>query len=277
MSAENPERASEGAQVASELRRALVSDYDTFVNWDARLARELPFFKAIFDEVGAKSVIDVGAGSARHSVAFACWGMAVDAVDPDDAMLAAAEANIAAAAGRIEQASGELRLLRGGFGDLAGLGLGGADALTCTGNALPHVKGVAGLRDALADFSAALRPGGALVLHLLNHDRLLASKQRAIMPVIREVPEGTRVFLRVIDYPAEGGEFLGLDFATLVRDHAGEWTIASHRSAHTIITAATLTAELKAAGFERVELFGGHDRHELTTADESLLAVARKR
>jgi glycine/sarcosine N-methyltransferase len=275
MTAENTEHPGEG--VARELHRALVSDYDTFVNWDARLARELPFFRAVFDEVGATSVIDVGAGSARHSVAFACWGMAVDAVDPDDSMLASAEENVAAAAERIAEAGGELRLVRGGFGELAGLGLGAADALTCTGNALPHVHGLEGLREALADFSAVLRPGGALVLHLLNHDRLLASKARSIMPVVREVPEGTRVFVRVVDYPPEGGEFLGFDFATLVRNHAGEWTVASRRSAHTILTVETLTAELTAAGFEHIEFFGGHDRHELTATDESLLAVARKR
>jgi predicted RNA methylase len=66
-------------------------DYDTFVNWDARLARELPFFRSLFDEVGATSVIDVGAGSARHAIEFASLGMDVVAVDPDDVMLAAAE------------------------------------------------------------------------------------------------------------------------------------------------------------------------------------------
>ena len=276
MTARGADSESDEARVAGTLHRALVSDYDTFVNWNARLARELPFFREVFEDVGAASVIDVGTGSARHAIAFASWGIAVDAVDPDDSMLAAAEENTAAEAERIEAAGGQLRLARGGFGELAALGLGDADALTCTGNALPHVRGVAGLRMALADFHAVLRQGGTLVLHLLNHDRLLATKQRAIMPVIREVPEGTRVFLRVIDYPAQGGEFLGLDFATLVRDNAGAWTVASHRSAHTIITAETLTRELEAAGFERVELFGGHDRHELSDADESMLVVARR-
>ena len=276
MSAEKPEHERDEASIRAKLHRALVSDYDTFVNWDARLARELPFFRSVFDEVGAKSVIDVGAGSARHAISFASWGMAVDAVDPDESMLASAQDNVAAAAERIAEAGGELRLMCGGFGELRALGLGGADALLCTGNALPHVRGLAGLREALADFAAVLRPGGALVLHLLNHDRLLATKQRAIMPVVREVAEGTRVFLRVIDFPVDGGEFIGMDFATLVRDHAGEWTMASQRAAHTIITAQMLLAELAAAGFENVELLGGHDRHKLTERDESLIALARR-
>jgi glycine/sarcosine N-methyltransferase len=270
MSAENREG------VGPELHRAFVCDYDTFVNWQARLARELPFFREVFDEVGAKRVLDVGAGSARLAIEFASWGLDVTAVDPDESMLASASANAEAAAQHIEAGGGRLRVERGGFGELDGLGLGRADALTCTGNALPHVHGTEGLREALADFFAVLKPGGALVLQLLNHARLLETHQRAITPVVREVPEGTRVFLRVIDFPSDGSEFLGMDFATLVRDHAGEWSVASLRSAHTIITAETLERELVAAGFGHVELFGGHDRHTLSAADESVLVLARR-
>ena len=275
MAAEEPAHAGEPA--GREPHRAPVSDYDTFVNWDARLARELPFFRRLFDDVAASHVIDVGAGSARHAIAFATWGLVVDAVDPDESMLASAEANAATAAKHIAEAGGELRLVRGGFGELRARGFREADALTCTGNGLPHVHGLAGLREALADFAAVLRGGGLLVVHMLNHDRLLATRQRAIMPVVREVPEGTRVFLRIIDFPAEGGEFLGMDFATLVRDAAGSWTVASHRSAHTIITPDTLRSELVSAGFGGVELLGGHDGHALTEADESVIAIARKR
>lgn len=260
----------------SEPRRAAAGDYDTFVNWDARLARELPFFRGVFDDVGATSVIDVGAGSARHAIEFASWGMAVDAVDPGEDMLAAAERNVAEAAARIAEAGGELRLARGGFGGLHALGLGGADALVCTGNALPHVAGRAGLREALADFSAVVRPGGVVVLHLLNHGRLLASGQRTIMPVVRELADGTAVFMRVIDYPEAGGEHLEFDFVTLLRDRTGVWSLDSRRSKHTIITVEILVAELALAGFERVELLGGHDRHALTDADESVLLVARR-
>lgn len=262
---------------AEEPGKADAVDYDTFVNWDARLARETPFFRGVFDAVGAHTVIDVGSGSARHAIEFAVWGLSVDAVDPDDSMLRAAENNVAEAADTIAEAGGELRLLKGGFGELGALGLRDADALTCTGNALPHVAGVDGLRDALADFSAVLRPGGALVLHLLNHARLLDKRPRSIMPVVREVPEGTRVFLRVIDYPAGDGEFLGLDFVTLVRNTAGEWTCASRRSAHAKLPVGLLRAELKTAGFERIEFFGGHDRRPLDEgADESVLVVARR-
>ena len=264
------------SSAAEEPRIAPASDYDTFVNWAARLARELPFFRRLFAEVGVGSLIDVGAGSARHAIAFAEQGISVDAVDPDDSMLAQAEANVAEAAGRITAAGGKLRLVRGGFGELAALGLGPADALTCTGNALPHAEGLDGLREALSDFCAVLRPDGVLVLHLLNHARLLGGKPRVIPPIVREVPQGTRVFLRVIDYPA-GGEFLDFDFVTLTRDTDGVWDVVSRRSPHLALPFDLLRTELAAAGFERIEAFGAHDGRVFDAEkDESVIVVARR-
>jgi glycine/sarcosine N-methyltransferase len=261
---------------SEQQQTAVQVDYDTFVNWPARLEREAPLFRRLFDEVGARTVIDVGAGSARHSLMFASWGLSVDAVDPDDSMLEAAEANIAEQAAEVEAAGGAVRLTRGGFGELASLGLGPADALVCTGNALPHVGGIDGLRAAFADFSAVLRPGGVVVLHLLNHARLLDRRPRAIPPVVRDTPEGTTVFLRVLEY-AEDRSKINFDFVTMTRDAEGNWSLASRRSDHVALPAQLLSDELEAAGFEGVELLGGHDGHALTDADESVIVVARRR
>jgi len=257
-------------------RPAPAADYDEFVNWDRRLAREAPLFERVFAEVAARRVIDVGAGSARHAIMFATWGLEVIAVDPDDSMLAQAEDNLERAEELIAAGGGSLRLVRGGFGELEALGLGPADAVTCTGNALPHVGGVAGLRTALADFAQVLRPGGALVLHLLNHARLLASRQRAIPPVFRQTASGEKVFLRVIDYP-EGDEYLDFDFLTLVRGEDGEWSLTHRRSLHTALPVDLLRRELARAGFDRIEALGSHDGRSLDLeGDESVIVVARR-
>ncbi|MDP2401382.1 MAG: hypothetical protein Q8M66_05335, partial [Actinomycetota bacterium] len=171
---------------------------------------------------------------------------------------------------------GEIHLLTGGFGQLASLGLGPADALVCTGNALPHVEGHQGLRETLADFAAVVRPGGVLVLHLLNHARLLDSHPRVIPPVLRDTAEGTKVFLRVIDYPA-GEEFLDFDFLTLVRDPDGEWDLTHRRSPHTALPLSVLREELMAAGFGHLEAFGSHDRAPFDEQkDESIIVMARR-
>lgn len=245
-------------------------DYDVLVDWNKRLDREAPFFRAVFDEAGAKSVADVGAGTGRHAIMFAGWGLRTYAIDPDPAMLEQARANAATA-------GADVTILAGAFGGVAGVLPEPVDAVTCTGNALPHVEGRRGLQLALADFAAALRPGGALVIHMLNHQRLLDSRIRAIPPVVRETPEGSLAFLRFLFYDEPG--VIGFDFVTLRRAAPGEWEVAeaSHGS-HTELPPVVLVDELDHAGFERIHLFGDHARKPFDgETDESVIVLAFRR
>ena len=171
---------------------------------------------------------------------------------------------------------------------------GPVDAITCTGNALPHVRSVEGLREALADFAAALRPGGVLVLHYLNHDRLIAKRIRTMTPVFRETAAGDKFFLRLLGYTPSGDGIL-FDFVTLVRDAivretphtieswpktleedpTGGWSLRSRRSLHFAMPVALITAELKRAGFGDAMVLGDHEGREVDLEnDESLIVVA---
>jgi SAM-dependent methyltransferase len=245
-----------------------VDDYDRFVDWDKRLAREAPFFRELFEQAGVRSVADVGAGSGRHSLLFASWGLTVYPIDPDPGMLAAARANA-------EAAGVDQPFYEGVFGEVAEVVPGQVDAVTCTGNALPHVDGIPGLRRALADFAEVLRPDGLLVLHLLNHQRLLDQRIRSIPPVVRDTDQGTMVFLRVMSYDEPGG--IGFDFLTLRREAPGHWETRARHSVHTALPAFMLVDELDRVGFDRFELFGGHDRHDFDgERDESVIVVARR-
>lgn len=115
-----------------------------------------------------------------------------------------------------------------------------------------------------------------VVLHLLNHARMLTSKLRVIPPVLRDTPEGTKVFLRVIDYPA-GEEFIDFDFVTLVRGPDGKWTLSHRRSKHTALPIEVIDRELRLAGFRDIEVFGDHRRAPLDVdRDESVIVVARR-
>lgn len=253
------------------------ADYDRFVDWPKRLAREAPFFRREFEARGVRSIVDVGAGSAKHAAMWAEWGLRVVAVDPDPAMLAQAEHNALEAKDAIEAGGGSLEIVSGGFGELAQLGLEPADAVTCTGNALPHMAGVDALVPTLRDFAAVLRPGGLLVLQLLNHDRLIAGRIRVIPPKVVDDQEGTWVFLRLTDY-VDGG--IRFDFVTLHRpegawESGDPWETTSRRSVHTALTSETLRAGLEVAGFRDVTLYGNHDGSPLNVdADESVIITA---
>ncbi|MHB9002877.1 MAG: class I SAM-dependent methyltransferase [Coriobacteriia bacterium] len=261
----------------SQDSEAKVQDYDEFVDWDKRLANEGPFYRRLFEDAGVQRVIDMGAGSARHSIMFASWGLEVIAVDPDESMLAAARRNIERFAEEIAAGGGSVRLERGEFGELHAMNLGLADALVCAGNALPHVDGRDGLTETLADFGSVIAPGGVLVLHLLNHARLLRTRSATIPTKVRAGERGTKVFLRIVDFP-EGDAFIDFDFVTLVRDTGGSWSLTNRRSPHTVITADILAGELPCCGFAQLQVYGDHTGRPLDVGkDESIIAVARRR
>jgi SAM-dependent methyltransferase len=256
------------------------NDYDRLVDWRKRIDRESPFFRREFGAHGVRSVLDVGCGTGMLPIEWAKWGLAVTGVDPDAGMLLKAQANAEAAHAEIGSADGSVRFVCGGFGELRGLGLGTFDAVTCTGNALPHIDGVAALPATLRDFAAVLRPGGLLVLHLLNHDRLIGGQVHAIPPVFRREADGIWAFLRFIDYE-EGG--IRFDFVTLHRPagawESGEpWETQSRRSLHAALPSQVLRGELVPAGFNDVRVFGNHEGAPLRPeADESVLIAAVRR
>lgn len=255
------------------------NDYDRFVDWGRRLERELPFFQREFEAHGVHRVIDVGCGTGMLPIRWAAWGLDVVGLDPDAGMLEKAAANAEEARVEIEAAGGSVRFVCGGFGELAALGLGPADAVTCTGNALPHIDGQAGLAPTLRDFAAVVRPAGVLILHLLNHDRLLGSRVRSIPPVVRDAEDGTWVFLRLMDYEGDGIRF---DFVTLHRpmgawESGDAWETDSRRSVHTALPTQLLRGELVSAGFPDVRVFGNHAGAPFQPGqDESVIMVARR-
>ena len=255
--------------------------YDAMVDWDKRLAREVPFLQRAFAEAGGvHRVIDVGAGTGQHAIALVRSGYDVVGVDPGAEMLERARANAAAAGAHV-------RFVEGGFGDLVTLGVGPADAAICTGNALPHVAGLAGLDAALADLAAVIRPGGVLVLHLLNHARLLEKRPRFLGPVVRDLPGGdTLVFLRLFEYdPPQAPERIWIEFVTSAKDDASAeagdadlgWSVTANRSAHTVMPLPVLRAALERAGFGGVKVFGDHGGKVFEPdADESVVLTASR-
>jgi len=250
--------------------------YDTVVRWDRRLAREAPFFEQLFREHDVTSLADVGCGTAKHAILFASWNIEVWALDPNEEMLAAARDNV--------QESGlNVHLAQAGFGEVART-VGKVDAAVSLGNAFPHVSGIAGLREALSDFADAIRPGGPLVVHMLNHDRIEQQKLRFLPTVLRSDEEGETVVIKVIDHAEDHFTF---EFVQLMRpmrpegvspEQPSEWVVQSHRGQHTKILGATMRAELDAAGFIDIQVFGNHSGGALDPdSDESAIWVATRR
>jgi SAM-dependent methyltransferase len=148
---------------------SLAPDYDLMTSFDDRFARERPWFEAIVSKFGIRSALDAGCGTGFHSILLSRLGVTVAGVDASPAMVARAREN----ARRLGSA---VTLHTGGFDEISRITsgtIGGYDAVFCLGNSLSHLLTDAAIAAALVEFRSVLRPGGVLVLQLLNYERIL--------------------------------------------------------------------------------------------------------
>jgi SAM-dependent methyltransferase len=125
----------------------LVSVYDDLEPERADLA----VYLAIVDELGARSVLDIGCGTGSFPVLLAGRGIDVTGVDP-----AAGSLDIA----RAKRGADRVRWL---FGDATTLPPLAVDLATMTGNVAQAIADPADWDATLHGIHAALRPGGHLV------------------------------------------------------------------------------------------------------------------
>jgi SAM-dependent methyltransferase len=112
---------------------------------------DLEVYAAIVEELGARSVLDVGCGTGTFAVLLADRGVEVTAVDPAAASLAIARGKPGAA--RVHWM----------HGDATGLPPMQVDLATMTGNVAQAIVDDSAWRATLRGVHEALRPGGHLV------------------------------------------------------------------------------------------------------------------
>ena len=252
----------------------LASIYDYFVNWENRLAYELPFLRIELDKLGAEPsqirVMDTACGTGHHAIALANLGFQVSGSDLFPEMVSMADAN-ARAAGM------QVTFRTAGFGGISDTFRqpGEFDAVLCLGNSLPHVASEADLEKALIDFRDLLRPGGLLLLQMRNFDLVMGEKKRWMEP--QTVWEGTTewLFLRFYDFEADGK--IQFNILSLHRKANAPWN-TQLTSTHLLpIFSDKLSQALVTLGFSNIRLYGNLGAEPYAAdASEDLVLLADK-
>jgi SAM-dependent methyltransferase len=238
---------------------SLAADYDVIIDWPSRLAREGPFIERLVERIGARTVLDVGGGTGHHARMLHEWGLEVTIADPSLATLDAVRGDLPP----------DIRLEPVGFDGLAPLGR--FDLVVCLGNTIPHVAGLEEFRAALGALYGAVGPGGALLVHQINYEPILADFDRERFMPARGATG--KFLLRFFEKAGERLRFVIMR----VTGEAGEYQTEFMATYHTVIGAGDYREALVALGAPEPELLGGWGRARFVPEESDVLIVAVRR
>jgi len=200
--------------------------YDTVINWEKRLARELPLLEELARQVGAKVLVPA-CGTGGHVVALAQRGFDVLGFDADADMVEFSERRIKTAADTISAAKGKAAVRQLTMESAADLHAE-FDAAFCLGNPLPGLAAEGQLLTALRGVAGALRPGGLFLTQNLNYD-LRWQKRISQFPLLSGETSAEEVLLmKVAEYHSDHISFHAV-FLTREKP-AGKWQAHSRTS-----------------------------------------------
>ena len=156
----------------SQYQPTFVDRWDSLINWEKRRESEQDFFSSVLRRANAQRVLDAATGTGFHSIMLADAGFAVTSVDGSREMLSRAVVNG-------DERGIPLHAVHADWCDLGKSITGQFDAIVCLGSSFPHLFNEADRRSALAAFSAALKPGGLLIIDHRNFDAIRAHRYKS--------------------------------------------------------------------------------------------------
>ncbi|NMB35132.1 MAG: class I SAM-dependent methyltransferase [Firmicutes bacterium] len=145
------------------------------------------FFKNILAKHRIDKVLDVFCGNGELAVLLAKWGKKVTVFVPE--MLTIKEINHKSA-----QAGVQVEICLGDMRDISNLYRERCDLIACLQNALSRLLSEEDIWGTLAQMYLKLKPGGLLVIHTLNYDRLMQESACPI-PVLEKLCLGLKTKL----------------------------------------------------------------------------------
>lgn len=163
---DDPVKVRESEHYKMEYVHGFVEKWDDLIDWDARAKGEEDFFIRELKKRGKKKILDVATGTGYHSVRLLEAGFEVTSADGSSEMLGKA----------FENAKDYGHIMRTLHSDWRWLGENlhdKYDAIICLGNSFNHLFDENDRRKTLAEFYAALRHDGILILDHRNYDNIL--------------------------------------------------------------------------------------------------------
>ena len=149
---------------------------------------QLAFIQHQFGDLNAKHVLDIGCATGELSYQLAQGGAKVVGMDLNaDLLIQARKKEVP---GHLSFREGNMLHLKTDFAKAQ------FDGVVCLGNTLVHLNSHAEIRQTLEGMRYVLKPGGQLVLQILNYDHILENRVNALP----KIESDAVVFNRYYDF-----------------------------------------------------------------------------
>jgi len=243
--------------------------YDSTIDWESRLKRELPFIVSLIENVESPCVLDIACGSGRHSVALASQGAEVIGIDSSKSMIQ--EAEKIASEKRVSP-----RFIEVDMEKMKNVVEGPFDLIICLGNSLALVSNIDSLRQVVKDIYELLKEGASFVAQVLNFEEIHWTGFRSFPSKVGKLSNGEEItFSRLFehtDYPYS---------STLVmsafRKKGEEWISEVTTQKVLNLKHDQMKTILEEVGFSSVEIFADYEKKVLDKKyDRSMVILAVK-
>ena len=163
---EHPLKSRDTELYQQEYIQSFVEKWDELIDWGARADSEGQFFIDILKARDKQKILDVATGTGFHSVQLLNAGFEVTSADGNAAMLTKAFENARTKNLMLHTVQADWRWLNKDVN-------GKFDAIICLGNSFTHLHDEMDRRRALAEFYAALKWDGILIIDQRNYDAIL--------------------------------------------------------------------------------------------------------
>lgn len=164
---DNPTEVRDTSHYQAEYVKNFVERWDELIDWEARAKGEGRFFIDKLKELGKVSILDAATGTGFHSVQLLKAGLNVTSADGNAQMLVKAFDNARQHGHVLRTVHADWRWLNRDVQDQL------FDAVICLGNSFTHLFEEHDRRRSLAEFYAALKHDGVLIIDQRNYDKIL--------------------------------------------------------------------------------------------------------
>ena len=170
----------------------IADTYDEMTNLESRLESIRKFVTLIKNRYNLTSAVDVACGTGGHVTVMSQMGIRAVGADISAGMLDKARTFA-------NQVGGQVQWINCPMQELSQHIKEKFDIVLCLGNSLPHILTQDDLDRNLSGFAEVLRPGGVLLIQLLNYHQVLKEKKR----IVAVTKNNNNEYIRFYDFLPE--------------------------------------------------------------------------